>query len=80
MPKSDKTPAIICSDLKTLTERIDGCTSNSEKPLTRKIRQKIPCEYSVFLICIFDSIKYSMVYSEVKITLKFPTFPKKVRT
>ena len=48
--KSDKMTYIIYADIEYLIKKIDGCASNPEKSLTKKIGQHIPCAYSILKI------------------------------
>ena len=43
-------PYIICADIESLIKKIDGCAKNPEKSSTRKIREHIPCGYSMSTI------------------------------
>ena len=48
--KSDKMPHIIFADIESLFRKIDGCANNLENSSTTKIRENIPCVYSVSII------------------------------
>ena len=55
--KSDKVLYIIYADIESLIKKIDGCANNSENSSTIKIREHIPCGYSMLTIWAFDHIE-----------------------
>ena len=55
--KSDKALFIIYADLECLTEKIDGCKNNPEKPSTTKVGEHIPSDFLRSTISSFKSIE-----------------------
>ena len=55
--KSDKMSYIIYADNESLIKKIDGCANNPEIFFTTKIREHIPCGYSIITIWAFDHIE-----------------------
>ena len=50
-------PYIIYTDIESLIKKIDGCSNNPEKILTKKIGEHIPCGYSMSIIMGFNHIE-----------------------
>ena len=55
--KSYKKSYIIYADIESLIGKIDGCANNPENSSTTKIREHIPCGYSMSTIWAFDNIE-----------------------
>ena len=53
--KSDKMPYIIYANTESLIKKIDRYSNNPENSSTTKIREHIPCGYSMSTIRAFDS-------------------------
>ena len=55
--KSDKMPYIIYADIESSIKKTDGWANDSEKSLTTKICEHIPCGYSVSTTWSFGNIE-----------------------
>ena len=55
--KSDKMVCIIYADIESLIRKIERCANNPENFSTTKIRDHIPCGYSMLTIWVFDHIE-----------------------
>ena len=55
--KSDKMPYIIYVDMESLIKKIDGCANSPENSQKTKIREHIPCGYSMSTIWAFHNIE-----------------------
>ena len=55
--KSDKMVCIIYADIESLIRKIERCANNPENFSTSKIRDHIPCGYSMLTIWVFDHIE-----------------------
>ena len=53
--KSDKIPHNIYADLESLIKKTDGCANNLGKSSKTKLREHIPCGYSMSTIWLFDN-------------------------
>ena len=53
--KSDKMPYIIYANTESLIKKIDRYSNNPKNSSTTKIREHIPCGYSMSTIRAFDS-------------------------
>ena len=48
--KLDKMSYMNYSSIESLIEKLSGCANNAENSSTTKIRERIPCEYSMLKI------------------------------
>ena len=55
--KLDKMSYMNYSSIESLIEKLSGCANNAENSSTTKIRELIPCEYSMLKIQAFDHIE-----------------------
>ena len=53
----DKIPYIIYADFESLIKKIDWYADNPENFPIAKIREHIPCGYSMSTICSFDHVE-----------------------
>ena len=64
--KSDKMQYIIYADIEYLIRKIDSCENNPEHSSAIKIREHIPCGYSMLTVWKFDHLenKHTLYYGK----------------